>query len=374
MGRAGERRVRYRVSPNLVAFWKGGHLQVLNFATKYQVRADPVVAQLLSVLGGWRSAAEAGKMIGVTHVDELGQLLERLVQASILHSSAQPPDRRDVAMAAWGPWNPAAGHFHAMTSGVTYLENDLPVAARARPRPYTLPLVKEAGARVRLTVPDTSQPFAQVLLKRRTWRQFANKDISLQSVESLLWLSAGVQAWLRTPRGERFPLTTSPSGGARHPIEVFVLAKHVRGLASGLYRYDGVRHALTTVGPPPSRTRAYLPRQHWYENSALVVFLCASFGRTLSRYKYPRAYRAVLLEAGHVCQTFCLAATSLGLAPFCTMALDDERIDADLGLDGITSGVVYAAGAGALTTTRVPSAPARQRKISIEKHTPSRRK
>jgi hypothetical protein len=60
----------------------------------------------------------------------------------------------------------------------------------------------------------------------------------------------------------------------------------------------------------------------------------------------PRAYRTVLLDAGHVCQTFCLVSTWLGLAPFCTMALRDTLIEKDLGLDGIAESVLYIAGVG----------------------------
>jgi nitroreductase len=74
--------------------------------------------------------------------------------------------------------------------------------------------------------------------------------------------------------------------------------------------------------------------------------MTAVLPRLYWRYEHPRAYRALLLEAGHVCQTFCLAATWLGLAPFCTMALDDSRIERDLGIDGVEEALIYAAGAG----------------------------
>jgi len=82
----------------------------------------------------------------------------------------------------------------------------------------------------------------------------------------------------------------------------------------------------------------------------VLVFFAASFERVLWRYDYSRAYRAVLIEAGHLCQTFCLTATWLGLAPFCSMALSDRSIERDLKLDGITESVLYAAGVG----VRVP--------------------
>ena len=39
-------------------------------------------------------------------------------------------------------------------------------------------------------------------------------------------------------------------------------------------------------------------------------------------------------------------ATWLGLAPFCLMGLADSRIEHDLGIDGITESVLYAAGVG----------------------------
>jgi nitroreductase len=75
--------------------------------------------------------------------------------------------------------------------------------------------------------------------------------------------------------------------------------------------------------------------------------MTAVFDRVQWRYPYARAYRAVLAESGHLCQTFCLVATWLGLAPFCTMALADSRIERDLKIDGVSESVIYAAGVGA---------------------------
>jgi SagB-type dehydrogenase family enzyme len=191
---------------------------------------------------------------------------------------------------------------------------------------------------------------------------------------ALLWLTAGVQGWLHTPKHERLPLKTSPSGGARHPIDVYLLARHVTGVAAGLYRYDGIEHALVSIGPAAARNRSYLPRQYWYEDAAAIVFFCAAFEKTRRRYGYPRAYRAVLLEAGHLCQTFCLTATALGLAPFSTLALDDRRIESDLGIDGISRAVVYAAGVGSPASSGVAAAPVGARDIAISHRKPGPRK
>jgi hypothetical protein len=77
----------------------------------------------------------------------------------------------------------------------------------------------------------------------------------------------------------------------------------------------------------------------------------------LKRSNYSRAYRAPLVEAGHLFRPFCLLATSYGLAPFCAMALGDKAIEQDLQLDGISKSVLYAAGV-AIRPTGLAWAPA----------------
>ena len=90
----------------------------------------------------------------------------------------------------------------------------------------------------------------------------------------------------------------------------------------------------------------YVPGQPWYEPAAALLILTAVFERTQWRYPFARAYRSVLLEAGHVIQTFCLVATWLGLAPFCTGRFSDAVIERELKIDGITESYVYSAGIG----------------------------
>jgi SagB-type dehydrogenase family enzyme len=147
------------------------------------------------------------------------------------------------------------------------------------------------------------------------------------------------------------PLKTAPSGGARHSIEAYVLVRHVGGVKPGLYHYQPAAHELHLIRTKPERAaaadiRAYLPRQEWYGSASALILMTAVFPRVQWRYPFARAYRTVIAEAGHHCQNVCLVATWLGLAPFCTMALADSRIEKDLGIDGLTESVIYAAGVG----------------------------
>jgi SagB-type dehydrogenase family enzyme len=143
-------------------------------------------------------------------------------------------------------------------------------------------------------------------------------------------------------------LKTSPSGGARHPIECYLVVRRVRGLPAGVYHYEPDRHVLERLrGPVPrARLRSYYPGSPYFGEAPAHLLMTAVFSRQLWRYPYARAYRAALAEAGHVCQTFCLVATWLGLAPYCLMGLADSRIEHDLRIDGITESVLYAAGVG----------------------------
>ena len=163
----------------------------------------------------------------------------------------------------------------------------------------------------------------------------------------ILALSSGIQHWVEGAE-VAIPLKTAPSGGARHATECYVVARDVKGLKSGIYHYAPARHGLTRIGGAVSiqRMRSYVPGSGYFANASAMVFFTAVFERILWRYPYARAYRAALIESGHVCQTFLLAATSLGLAPFSVMALADSLIEQDLGIDGITESVLYGAGVG----------------------------
>jgi SagB-type dehydrogenase family enzyme len=133
-----------------------------------------------------------------------------------------------------------------------------------------------------------------------------------------------------------------------HPSEAYLVARKVEGVAPGIYHYDAGGHRLQRLraGASSAEIQRYLAGQWWFRDAAAVVFLTAVFGRNQWKYDYARAYRAILIEAGHLCQTFCLTATWLGLAPFCTIAVADTKIEQSLGLDGISESVIYAMGVG----------------------------
>jgi SagB-type dehydrogenase family enzyme len=193
-------------------------------------------------------------------------------------------------------------------------------------------------------------------MARKTHRQFSKQKLKLETVSQLLSLTWGVTGYSNSPVFGKLLYKTSPSGGARHPAEVYLMALRVEGLRPGLYHYHPGYHYLKRLRTNVTRERAWLycARQNHVRHAAALFVMTAVFRRTMWKYRHARAYRVVLLDAGHLCQTFCLVATWLGLAPFCTAALKDTLIEEDIGIDGIRESVLYIAGVGLPATSVRP--------------------
>jgi hypothetical protein len=88
------------------------------------------------------------------------------------------------------------------------------------------------GVRVSLPPAHTEGEFTRVLLERRTWRRFATGPVALDDLSTLLGLTFGVRMDGTSYDGRRSIFKTSPSGGACHPYEAYVLALRVDGFAA----------------------------------------------------------------------------------------------------------------------------------------------
>jgi SagB-type dehydrogenase family enzyme len=344
----------YRRSPNLVLYWSGKKLVFENYFSRSKVRASPLLFQILSFFDSWRRAETIEGHFPQFSSAVLRAGLSLLVRHGLLQRSDQPRETvLSRAMNSWTDWNPAAGYLHFSTKDVPYVSDlDLLLRkrrARAKTQPIPAPVKRYPGAKhTALAMPRHSGEFPQVLLARRTWRRFSSGSVEFGALSTLLGLSFGVHWWVDLPGSGRLALKTSPSAGALHPIETYVLARRVTNLQPGLYHYGADKHCLELLKPGATTRQIarYLAGQKWLGSAAALVLMTAVFRRSQWKYRSPRAYRAVLIDAGHLCQTFCLVATWLGLAPFCTMALVDSRIEADLGIDGVSESVLYAAGVG----------------------------
>lgn len=199
--------------------------------------------------------------------------------------------------------------------------------------------------------PPPRAALADVLAQRRSARAFRDEPLDLAALGSLLHAAVGITRTeaIAPPGEEPFPqhLRAAPSGGALYPLELYVAALAVRDLPAGVYHLNVRDRALEQVAraePAPlrARVRSILCEAEMARSCAAVVFFSAVFRRTLSKYG-SRGYRYTLIEAGHVAQNLCLAATALGLGACATCGYMDDPAHRLLELDGITEAVLYSA-------------------------------
>lgn len=343
----------YRRSPHLVCYWQGRQFVLENYATATRVATAPLACEILDFFDRWRPAADVARRFSRYSTASLARAMSSLIGVGLLDRSRAPRNQKAEALSTWSDWSPAASFFHFSTkdSHQPIEPGDSVRKLRRRARATPLPPALKGypkNQQIVLPAAKTEGEFPDVLLQRRTWRQFSDAKLKLDDLATLLRLTFGVQSWLDLPGVGRVALKTSPSGGSRHPIEAYVVAQRVQGLGRGLYHYNAGSHRLELLHKRTSaaRTSSYLNGQWWFGSAPAVVLMTAVFARPQWKYPASRAYRIVLIDAGHLCQTFCLAATWLGLAPFCTMAIADSEIERDLEIDGVTESIIYTAGVG----------------------------
>jgi SagB-type dehydrogenase family enzyme len=340
-----------RRSRSLVAHWAGGRLVIQNYATGGSYDGPPLASAILSAADRWTRCDDIATSLGHADPATIAEVIDELVAADALLTMDGGSTEADRALERLSGWNPAVGFYHRSTRDVKFTEGgESRTKAVLTLRPHAPPEPKTYPEATSVALPDYARrgSFPEALLGRRTWRRFGTGSVSLAQMSSLMGLTWGVQRWVKAGEKHRLALTTSPSGGALHSLEAYALVFDVDGIDPGTYHYDADRHCLERLSPRLSTELlpGMLPAQRAYHDPCVLVFMSSVFTRVYWKYDHPRAYRVILLEAGHCAQTFCLVATWLGLAPFCTAALGDSAIERHLGIDGITESVLYAVGAG----------------------------
>lgn len=172
---------------------------------------------------------------------------------------------------------------------------------------------------------NSSTSVEEALLDRRSIRDYRDDPLSLEEVSQLLWAAQGIT----NRRGFR----TAPSAGALYPLELYLVAGNVTGVAPGVYRYSPRDHALSQIGDGDARealASASLA-QTCVRDAAIDLVFAAVFDRTTGKYGY-RGHQYVHMEVGHAAQNVYLQAVALGLGTVVVGAFDDDEVRAVLRL------------------------------------------
>lgn len=193
--------------------------------------------------------------------------------------------------------------------------------------------------RSRLVLPPPRPGVARlsdVLEARRSRRPSAGSTLELADLATLLsaYEAAGSNGLRRTP-----------SGGALYPLELYILAQRVTGLATGVHHFDPIDRALELLaGGQPQLDQVFVDPAVGADAAAILV-ATGLFWRSRCKYGL-RGYRFALLEAGHLMQTMLLLATEATFDALPLGGFYDAALDRLVRADGVNESVVYALAVG----------------------------
>ena len=193
--------------------------------------------------------------------------------------------------------------------------------------------------KIKLIKPNISTKnfFNEILIKRKSIRDFSEKPINIQELSYLLWASTGIQ---RKEFGYDF--RTAPSAGALYPIETYLIINNVENVPKGVYHYLIKDHALEELklGDLSIDIAKAALDQNMCATTSVVFVWTAIFKRSKCKYGQ-RAYRYIYLDTGHIAQNLVLASTSLNLGSCPIAAFYDDEVNKIIGVDGVEESVIY---------------------------------
>jgi len=242
-----------------------------------------------------------------------------------------------------------------MKSDFSKMENIISDQRAGKPMPDMQNKIDESKVQIELVKPSEFELKESNLLatfkQRRSRRKFTENPFSLTELSYLLYTTQGVQRVVKKDEKPFVTMRTVPSAGARHPFETYLVILNVEGLKPGIYRYLAQDHKLIAENTnwelsklKVKVTEMTLGQKFSSTCSALFIWCCVPY-RAEWRYSIA-SHKAMLLDAGHICQNLYLACESIEAGTCAIAAYDQDKVDALLEIDGENEFSVYLSPAG----------------------------
>ncbi|MFC1500883.1 SagB/ThcOx family dehydrogenase [Elusimicrobiota bacterium] len=161
---------------------------------------------------------------------------------------------------------------------------------------------------------DSSYSLERAILKRRSVRNYINKELDNGQISQVLWSAQGIT-------NKSMGFRSAPSAGAIYPIELLVLTN------KGVFIYYPDNHSLGKISSADKRSElsraAY--SQGFISDAGMTVVVCANYSHITKRYG-SRGIRYADMEAGHIAQNIHLQAVALELSSVPVAAFSEEGV------------------------------------------------
>ena len=175
------------------------------------------------------------------------------------------------------------------------------------------------SADIKLAPPDFEAPgltVIQALKNRKSERDFADRELSLQHLSEVLWAAGGIN------RPEK-PGRTAPTARNLQAIEIFALTK------SGAYRYDPPSHELRLLNPGDHRAAS--GEQAYVAGAPLNLIYAADLKKLGGKDEQKLVTAA--MDMGHFSQNVYLYCASAGLSAVTRISIDPKVLAPLLKID-----------------------------------------
>lgn len=229
----------------------------------------------------------------------------------------------------WATWEFHDRLFHSRSRHVP-LHAQVGASFRLKDQLPPPPALKPSqGSGMELPRPDlerlarTDPPLADVMERRRSVREYAEQPLTVEQVGALLYRCARVRERIPSDLYER-TRRPYPSGGATHPLEVYLAVRDCAGLEPGLFHYEPQAHALERLrAAGPELEELLEAGRVGSQPPQVLLVMTARFQRVSWKYE-SIAYSLLLKEAGVLLHSLQLAATAMGLAA-CAVGFGDAE-------------------------------------------------
>ena len=315
----------YKRSPFLFTSWgEDDKTVIFNYNTHSKILVSKEVMNILDLLSDWKNTQSLSDILNLDKRN-ITKALEQLAKLNIITKNVNKDDS-GIPGKTWDPVDLALqrqrNHGGRFPKSMRIGKSPSPVKQIEGISSFELPVPKNIGL-------DNSSLLG-VLENRKSIRKYSNKYISVDELSRFLFNCARIKEVFRSDEGTltRRPY---PSGGARYPLEIYVLNNRVSGIQKGIHYYDPLNHRLVFLNKNMTYKKKFnefiMDIQHPYMNREpdVVFIITAVFARTM--WKYDRlGISLILSDLGCLYQTMYLIATQMKLGPCPIGKINEELI------------------------------------------------
>lgn len=176
-----------------------------------------------------------------------------------------------------------------------------------------------------LGVDRENSEFENLLGHRESNRIFSESPLSLYELSKII-------GSCRIADNDRKPeRRTYPSGGARFPVELYLISYNIDDLKKGAYHYNMKDNSLELLLEEDLTKQRRELISPYLENPVGTIFFTSVIARSEVKYGL-RAYPYSLIEAGHMGQNIQLAASEIGIGSCPVSGFIDDTVKSILDL------------------------------------------